>query len=251
MLGAFRKGLQSAMPALIGLALISPVARAQEMVTGAPAASNCRPFGCGDAIVAWEQMYSAQAFDGPIAINSVEFFQAAVAPSGGTSKLVPGTFAFYFTTTTKTLDDFAANSFHGGSAPGGDMSLNWTSPLVLFATVTVGSNTPGGDFVVTSGSPYLYDPNAGNLLLHIAVSTIGTNTGSETFFEQSFFDPANSPLAASAYSQDGFLIERSLALDTRFDGEVVGTPEPATLALVTTGLIGVGGWARRRRRSQT
>jgi hypothetical protein len=175
-----------------------------------PANGNCIPFGCpgGYGVTSYQQVYSSTAFTGPFYIGGIDFFNTELVNGAVPA---PGTYSFNFSYTNKSVGN-----------------LDLTNPL---NNITSGSqaffsgllpNLAGGklDF---AGTPFLYDPANGNLLLTIAVS------GGIDSIPNLFLDQAQAPsqtsrawFGATHGGNDGGLV-------TQLDATV---PEPASLTLL-------------------
>ena len=193
-----------------------------------PNTGNSIPFGTSTFGTEYQQIYSSTAFPGLFTISSLDFFHTQFFPGSGT--YAPGTYNIFFGTSTSpitAIDPIFAN--------------NRTSPLIPFATLVIAPGTSAAAPTLNiSGTPFLYDPSLGNLLLDIQYS----NTSTALFLD---FDHDAAGLMSRAYgSGTSGSVNNGVGLVTRFNG--VTAPEPTTLALGATGLVVVGGMARWRRR---
>jgi len=220
--------------ALTALALAGPV-RAQTVTIGTPSAANCVPFGCpGDPfnVSRYQQVFAAAAFSGvssPIDIMSLTFFNTTNPLLG---QFGNATFSIFFSTTNAAVNGLSSN-----------LSSNVGTPDSPFATLTTTGSPTGAQFTI-NGSGYVYDPTGGNLLMDIFISSVGPNGAF------AFLSADNSGAVTSrAYESNGVGTNSSIGLVTEFSYTAVTTtaPEPATLALMATGFLGVAAWARRRR----
>ncbi len=158
---------------------------------GAPGDSggNCIPFGCTPA--AYQQVYSASFFPDAASISAISFPRTNVA-SSGTNTITTATYTVSLSTTSKPVNGL--NLINLNENIGSDNQ-------VFFSGVLQGTIASGGKLTVT-GTPFLYDPAQGNLLLDIRVSGIGGGGGI-------FFDARNGTA--------GGLFSRAMSPGTGFD----------------------------------
>src|SRR5262249_30458844 len=132
------------------------------------------------------------------------------------------TFSIFFSTTHAVVNGLSD-----------DLPSNVGTPEALFATVATTGGVSGPQFTI-NGSGYVYDPTLGNLLMDI-------------FF--TLEDQTPIPMALESADNSGTVT--SLALRNKFTSmasvgglvtEFNATPEPTTLVLMATGLIGIGVW---------
>lgn len=226
--------------ALVALFLLhSAVARAapMEVIVGDPAvygsSENFFPFGTlpgsyGHPSTRYQQVYASNAFSAPFLIQELVFY-----PTSNTSApILPATFEIFLSVTPHGVNEIGAQPF----------DANLGSDTRLFATLTGGFTIAGPELVI-SGTPFLFDPSQGNLLLDIRVN--GAPLGhSGPFFAA--LGPGNMTLdTGSPFSR---WHDFGIGFENR--GLVTGfrsyAPEPGTLALLGLGLVGLVIVQRRR-----
>jgi|SwirhisoilCB2_FD_contig_91_3514916_length_1170_multi_5_in_0_out_0_2 hypothetical protein len=218
--------------ALAALALAGPV-RAQTVTIGTQSASNCIPFGCpGDPfnVSRYQQVFSAAAFgvSSPIDIMSLTFFNS-FNPAFG--QFGNATFSIFFSTTSAAVNGLST-----------DLASNVGTPDSPFATLVGSGGLTGPQFTI-NGSPYFYDPTGGNLLMDVFISSVGQN-GALAFLDAD----ASGTVTSRAYQTNGIGTVSSIGLVTEFGyASVTATPEPTTLILMATGMLGIVVWVRRRK----
>ncbi len=224
--------MHSARTVVVSLLLATAIARpasAQSTITvGTPGDQNCYPFGCMLDGGQYQQIYAASIFgSSPFSISSLTFFAAMYAANGQS-------FDIRLSTTMRAVNGLSR-----------DLASNVGADDQAFATFTP-TGTYTGQFTIT-GNTFVFDPTAGgNLLLSILVR--GSPGPSQTQ-AYTWSDPATS----RAYDWDGVAGNSRSGFDdgglvTQFgQAPVTATPEPATIALVASGLAGVAGLRRRRR----
>jgi hypothetical protein len=225
----FNRAVNQLKLAAMTLALVATARTASAQLVGSGSGANCFPFGCslGSGTV-YQQVYAASNFGGAVAITGLRFFREH------DGELRTGTFEFYLSTTTASVDGLS-NAYDNNR---GVDNVRW-------GTFALGGGAPGTlDFV---GSPFYYDPSAGNLLLDIRVTD---GWGGSTMFR------ANNGDAGGMFSRahDFGAGTSGYGLQTEFvtsnddvDQLVAVVPEPATTALVALGLVAMVAMGSRRR----
>lgn len=201
---------------------------------------NCYPFMCNDSgtnvgvSIDYQQAYNSAAFSGPITVSSISWYFAS--QFGGNDTILGGAYSFYW--------GYSAV----GLGLGGSLASNYQAAPSFLGTATVptGGVTYGPVLTLTGFSAFTYNPGQGDLILEIIVSNQdnvpnfsgnGYNeadyTGIDTVRDYCF-GGANTGCTGAVLG----------ALVTTFTGTT--TPEPGTLVMFGSGLIGLVGVARRK-----
>lgn len=217
--------------AAAALAALATAAPAQAPVTvGTGTGTNCVPFACNLSVGSYyQEIYAAGAFAGSGFITGIDFFDALPGSLNTMS------FTISLSTTSKGLNVDGVGGISSTNPNGNDGADN-----VLFGSYSILGAAPAT--LSFLGSSYFYNPAAGNLLLDLRVTSI-TSTG--TAFYTANTGDGTAVGRADNFASTGFA---GYGLVTRFDyGNASVTPEPATMGLLATGLVGLVGFRRRRR----
>jgi hypothetical protein len=201
---------------------------ASSITIGTDNGQNGFPFGgpyFGNTGNDYQEAYASSDFSGPISITGIDFF---LAP-GITGDLYSGTY-------TLSLSIISANI---GSLSSTDLSGNLGADNTVFETATLSGSAP--NMLTFTGTPFLYDPSMGNLLLDISVA--GGSDGKGVAFEDN--DGVGTEVAR--YQNFGAGNGEGMGLVTEFDFAQTAIPEPGMLSLLGCGLAALFvGHLRRR-----
>jgi len=187
--------------------------------------STCLPWSCLNINTGnYEQTYNSTAFPGAMTISKILFFDTVYydGPNQGVGQFSG---SVYLAVTSQAIPD--------GTIPGG---------AVLFATGSMnGQNWPFGKTLDINGTPFYYDPSLGNLELILVPSAItgGPLSGVYTYFDAGYNNPF-SFWCLGCGSNPGY------GLVTGFNTGGPTTPEPGSMVLLGTGIVGLAGRLRRK-----
>lgn len=226
---------------LLYLALATAVSlQADTIVLGIPAeTANCDPFGCPAffGLGTYQQVYAASSFPGVITIDDIGFYQSQILNNGGVLAGGTYTMSLSYTSASPGALDFSDGP-SANIAPGTEAEFFSAALPALTPYLTE-------NILTFSGTPFVYDPADGNLLLTVSV-TGGASSPPYLFLDES----APSSVTSSAYfgTVDG---ANATGLVTGMNYTPLtgsSTPEPGSLLLVLAG-IGLIGYQGRRRTS--
>lgn len=213
--------------ALLFAAALSP---AQAVVIGTtdtnPNHSNSAPFGSLQASYFYQQVYDDSAFNAPITINQLTFYNS-VLPGGAPN---PGAFQVYLATTADPV-----------------MGIVNNIPDLNFLTLVYDGLLPtltAGRLDILLSQSFAYDPSLGSNLLLVVKNFNFTASNSPLFLDS---DTSGAITSSRHYSgPNGPSGNLKSGLVTGFN-DVVAVPEPSTWALMLFGIAGVGFLVLRRR----
>ena len=191
---------------------------------GPHVAFNAIPFSSLSGTGRYQEVYSSSLLSGPVLITSLAF-------SPGDSALFTANVELRMTTTMVGV---------GSLSP--DLNSNFTVPLTtVYSNPAFSENVIGGSetfsLVFNFTTPFLYDPAQGNLLFDLLIS--------DQNVALSFSRCAAGSILSRAYDNTGFGNSADgVGLRTLIGYEPV--PEPGTLGLLVSGLIGLATVLRRK-----
>lgn len=199
---------------------------------------NCYPFMCNDSgtssgvSIDYQQAYNSAKFSGPLTINTISWYYASVF--GGNDTILGGNYSFYW----------------GYSAVGlglsDNLASNYNGPANFLGTASV----PSGGFVygpvlTLTGVNFTYDPSQGDLILEIVVdSQDNVPNGSGNGFNEADYTGTDTTRAYCLTNAGCFGADLGALVTTFNVGSA--TPEPGTLVMFGSGIIGLAGMLRRK-----
>ncbi len=194
-----------------------------------PGSGNSFPFG-SPYNAEYQQVYAGSAFSGPIQITDLYLYNTQF-DSGATST-PSGTYTVNLSTTSAGV---------GSLSPTFADNIGANNTQVFNGSIQQSWNF-GDTLDIHFSTAFTYDPGAGNLLLDVMGN--GINTPGNIYYDVSSFGPFQ-----RVYCPSGLQCSTGVA-DNDGYGLVTGfgytIPEPGTLVMMGTGLIGLVGAIRRR-----
>lgn len=242
--------MRSSLKALVAAGVLGMASSSFAIVfpTNGHAASNFIPFGAGTSgrTPTMHQVFAASLFAGQSGGLPVEIFSIGFAPGlNGTFNLGQVTIRLGYTQRIPGVGSGSGGLSipveGGGGAPNRDMNLPFATfydnPNTSFTITNFGPNNFSE--MVFNGTPFVYDPNLGNLLVEIVVPSPNNTTLHVS-------RAAGSSQASRAYTGMRFADAESTTTATRMDFQFNVVPEPGTMLAVGAGLAALT--ARRRKR---
>jgi hypothetical protein len=199
-----------------------------DTTVGLPAdadAGNCFPFSCA-YIGQYQQVYTRSQFSGSLTITQLDFFNtsddsfATAMNSGNWTISLSTTAADWNTLSSTYASNLGADNTQVFS---GDLSQPWAF---------------GDTLAITLSTPFTYNPSKGNLLM-TADATGTSDADGDIFFDTNGINGGNTIMGRVSEGT----VDSGYGLVTDF----VSTPEPSTLLMLGTGLLGLGILTLRRK----
>jgi hypothetical protein len=203
---------------------------------------NCYPFLCNDSgtnvgtTMDYQQAYSHTAFSGPITITNLEF--AYAAQFGGSSTMIDGSYGIWLGTSANPFNALSTNQVANRSA-------DWT----LVDSLTVSGNGCNFNALCTINltTPFTYNPANGDLLFEVIASNqanIANGSGNGYLEADSTGALMGRNYCIGASDCANGIVDPTGLVTTFSTGTTV--PEPGTLVMFWSGLLGLAGMIRRK-----
>ena len=196
---------------------------------------NCYPFMCNDSgtssgvSIDYQQAFSASKFSGPLTITSISWENF---PPGGNDYILGGSYDFYW--------GYSAV----GLGLGPTLASNYNGPATYLGTGIGGFNS-GSTLTLFLGPGFTYNPGQGDLILEIVVSNQdNVPNGSGNGYNWADLTGADTT-RAYCLTNNGCFGPDTGALVTTFNG-TPAVPEPGTLVMLGSGILGLAGLLRRK-----
>ena len=206
-----------------------------DTTVGLPADSgsgNCFPFGCAYN-AEYEQVYSSTAFNGPITITGLEFFNTEY--NSGATSLPSGNYTIDLSTTS--ADWNSLNSTFGANV-GADNTQVFNGSIQQ-------SWAFGDTLSIVFSTPFSYDPGNGNLLMDVVGSGISLPGGAVYFNVNSTDSTLGRLYCTGGVACSSGSVQNNYGLVTDFVGSTSAVPEPSSVSIVAA-LAGLMMLVRRR-----
>lgn len=223
-------------PLLAGFLLLGIPAFATTIIVGNPPdpnTGNCFPFGCAYS-GEYQQVYTHSLFTAPITITNLEFYNTAF--DNFATAMNSGNWVISLSTTSADWNTLSGN-FAANIGPNntqvfsGDLSQPWAFGDTLHINLT---------------TPFTYDPSQGNLLMDVFVTNASDGNGVIYFDTNGYNNGGFNGNTFFGRVYDGGAVNSGYGLVTGFSTGQTTTPEPGSLMLLGSGLLGVVGVMRRK-----
>jgi hypothetical protein len=201
---------------------------------------NCYPFMCNDSgtnsgqSIFYEQVYSSSAFSGTVSISSLTFYFAS--QFGGSSLFINGNYLIELSTTSAPVNGLSSNLL---ANIGGDNQTFFSGNL---------GGMDSNPQVTINGTPFTYNPLNGNLLMAVIVNNqdVVPNGSGNGYNEADSSGAQTSRAYLLGPGDTGATVDSNGLVTTFGTGTITQTPEPASLMLLGTGLLGLAKGLRKR-----